>query len=376
MKVISVRNVHRALPEGVRHLALEGIRMDTRNGPVLRSPEPVVTRYDRPWERVVFWPERDANPFFHYLETIWMLAGANRLDYLTLFNKNMASYSDDGHTTHAGYGHRLIMHWKFDQIATALHCLHTNPSDRRVLMQIWDPMVDMDEDKKDIPCNFAIDLKIVQGKLQFIVHCRSNDMIWGAYGANAVHMSMIHQVIAELLGVEIGPYFQISDDFHGYRKTLDPLFFLADEVEDGMSTRSCFYSGTDYQRSKLLQDTDGTLPVRRWELLQNRCARFVNSVAKYQEEAGQILWESQQLTGHWTDPMLRDADLMVRGWCRYREWVRKRRDGDYSATYLEMAKNVVRSIEDPQWSLACLQWLERRDRNWQRAKDDGVFHEQ
>jgi hypothetical protein len=42
---------------------------------VLVSQTPVVTCYSAPTQRVLFSPMRDANPFFHLMEALWMLAG-------------------------------------------------------------------------------------------------------------------------------------------------------------------------------------------------------------------------------------------------------------------------------------------------------------
>jgi hypothetical protein len=49
--------------------------------------------------------------------------------------------------------------------------------------------------------------------------CRSNDIIWGCYGANAVHMSMLHEYLAGHIGVPVGVYTQISFDWHTYLET-------------------------------------------------------------------------------------------------------------------------------------------------------------
>jgi hypothetical protein len=45
---------------------------------------------------------------------------------------------------------------------------------------------------------------------------RSNDVIWGAYGSNVVHFSMLQELIASELGVECGTYTQMSNNFHLY----------------------------------------------------------------------------------------------------------------------------------------------------------------
>ena len=41
-------------------------------------------------------------------------------------------------------------------------------------------------------------------------------MLWGAYGANAVHMSVLQEYVATALNVSIGTYTQMSDSLHIY----------------------------------------------------------------------------------------------------------------------------------------------------------------
>src|SRR5262245_36160296 len=72
----------------------------SRNGPVLRLPTPLMVVYDRPNERVLFDSFRNANPFFHLMEGIWMLAGRNDLEFVAQFASNLRNYSDDGRSIH------------------------------------------------------------------------------------------------------------------------------------------------------------------------------------------------------------------------------------------------------------------------------------
>src|SRR4029077_16487666 len=71
----------------------------------------------------------------------------------------------------------------------------------------------------DIPCNDLLMFKIRDDLLDLTVCCRSNDAIWGAYGANAVQFSMIQEIVAGALGIAVGAYRQISDSFHVYVNT-------------------------------------------------------------------------------------------------------------------------------------------------------------
>lgn len=106
MHVLHVRNVNAALQRGVHLIFNEGVRRDSRNGPVKVIPEPVTTVYRKPLERVLFAAERDANPFFHFFEALWMLAGRSDVHFPARFAGNIVNYSDDGDTLHGAYGRR------------------------------------------------------------------------------------------------------------------------------------------------------------------------------------------------------------------------------------------------------------------------------
>lgn len=233
MEIISARNVNYALPQGHELLRAFGHLRESRAGNVLVYNGPVTTVYDNPMERVLLHPHRDANPFFHLFESLWMLAGRNDLPPLTFFVARMAEFSDDGGATQPGaYGFRWREHFNLsgdsfqqtDQIDWAITRLRENPNDRRVVIQMWDAEVDpqaADSDGADVPCNLvALPSINIDGRLDLTVFCRSNDMVWGAYGANAVHFSMLQEYIATALGVPVGKYCQVSNNFHAYTDTI------------------------------------------------------------------------------------------------------------------------------------------------------------
>jgi len=128
----------------------------------------------------------------------------------------MADYSDDGEVFHAAYGCRLRNTIWGDQIKEAIKMLKEDPDTRRCVLQIWDARYDLNANSKDIPCNDLVFLKIRNGHLNMTVCNRSNDMIWGAYGANVVQFSMIQEYIANKVGANVGIYNQVSDSFHVY----------------------------------------------------------------------------------------------------------------------------------------------------------------
>lgn len=218
MHTINVRNVNDAYAEAMYIMAMIGVPKPSRVGGTLSAVGPVMTVYSHPTERMLFDFRRDANPFFHIFEGIWMLAGRNDVKWLSQFNSRMADFSDDGHTFHGTYGFRWREHFGVDQIKAAVRELKRNPATRRVVLAMWDPIADLGKvaTGRDVPCNTTIYLMVRQGALDMTVCCRSNDIVWGCYGANAVHMSMLQEFVAQAADIPVGKYYQFSNDWHVY----------------------------------------------------------------------------------------------------------------------------------------------------------------
>jgi hypothetical protein len=97
---------------------------------------------------------------------------------------------------------------------------------------MWDPETDLGRQGKDLPCNLTATFQInVDGALDLSVFNRSNDIIWGCYGANAVHFSFLLEYMARWIGVPVGRYSQISINWHGYLETFKPLAEKKDLIQ-------------------------------------------------------------------------------------------------------------------------------------------------
>lgn len=222
MRTIHADNVNEALYLGLRLLRAFGHKRQSRNGEVLVVDGPVCTIYEHPMERVCLSPLRNANPFFHLFESLWMLSGRNDVAFVAQFAKTMTDFSDDGITFHGAYGHRWRKFFNKDQLPVIINRLRKNPDDRRCVLQMWDANADLDANVRDVPCNTQIYFSVDRnGRLDMTVCNRSNDIIWGAYGANAVHMSVLQEYIAYAVEVPIGRYYQISNNWHAYTKILE-----------------------------------------------------------------------------------------------------------------------------------------------------------
>lgn len=217
MRVIRATNVNDALIRGLDlfRSPVNYREQTSRNGLTREVVEPVTTVYTRPMERVLFSDTRDANPFFHLIEALWILAGRRDVRPLARFNPRMADYSDSGYAFHGAYGWRLRA-YDGDYLKRVVDQLRRDPDSRQAVLAIWRPELDAAGGSRDIPCNDMVMFKVRDNRLNMSVLNRSNDMLWGAYGANAVQFAFLLEYVAAAIGVAPGEYRQVSDSFHVY----------------------------------------------------------------------------------------------------------------------------------------------------------------
>jgi hypothetical protein len=320
MKVINARNVNEAYVIGLGYLRAVGEHQDSRVGKVLVAPEPVTTVYRVPSERVLFNVARDANPFFHLFEGLWMLAGRNDVEWIDRYNSTFKQFSDDGVIFNAAYGFRWRKHFDTDQLEDLIKMLRRDPETRRAVISMWDPYADFDSEGKDFPCNLNIAFRINHKRLHMTVFNRSNDMIWGAYGANAVHMSMLHEYMCAMTHNMMGNYYQVSNNMHAYTDILE-------KVGTPDPHPSCPYDRGAVKTRRLVDDPstfDTDLQAWIAEPLRQQMALYSNSFFTEVATPMQWAWEFHKLKKY------------------------------------PQALEHVSKIQATDWQLACRQWITRR----------------
>lgn len=338
MYVINARNVNDAYDQGLIHLLKEGEVQDTRAGQVIVLPYPLTTVYEKPTERVLFDPVRDANPFFHLFESLWMLSGRNDATWLDQFVSDFsARFAEDDGMQHGAYGYRWRNHFYSDQLPVLIRILRTNNNDRRAVLTMWDPASDLGvQDKKDIPCNSQAFLRVRKESsgpvLDITVCCRSNDAIWGAYGANAVHFSVLLEYLARMIGVGVGKYYQVSNNFHAYTEIIDKLIANGGRQIFVQPYESEGYTPTPLIHRSLAFDSD-LADFMEWTKLPGGPLPFLRNT--WFEETAAPLFTINRL------------------------WKAKHR--------LEAWDKLVGSKISPDWKRAAQEWMERRMKPEERA---------
>lgn len=333
MIVVNARNAHQGLVEGLHRIKNEGRPRKSRNGGVLSFTVPYSTTYRQPRERVVFHPRRDANPFFHFFESLWMLAGQNDVATVEQFAANMREYSDDGLVFNAAYGYRWRRHFGTDQLATIVQALTDSPDCRRQVLGIWDPRHDLGLKSKDLPCNTQAYFQVShEGALDMMVTNRSNDIVWGTYGANAVQFSVLLEYVASRIGRPVGLYHQVSMNTHLYTRRHEELMNdLAKEAPMPPEQWSCPYSRGEVTPFPLVN-----LPGGRWD-----------------RELKEFFIRGYSV--NYVDPFFEDvAKPLLEAWQAHK------------ARNYGRAKVAIMQCAASDWQRAGHEWLERREERWTR----------
>ncbi len=173
---------------------------------------------DRPTERLLFVPGRNNNIFATIAETMWVLAGRNDLSYLTPYLERAPQFSDDGGKTwRAAYGPRLRDWNGTDQLAEIVKLFRRDPNTRRAAMTLFDPDRDFVE-SNDIPCNNWLHFIARDGQLNLHVAARSTDIWWGFSGINAFEWSLLLEVMAHWVGLDVGRLAFFTSSLHLYER--------------------------------------------------------------------------------------------------------------------------------------------------------------
>ncbi len=331
--IISADNINGAFQQAMEVLRDFGEPTETRNGEAWVIPYPVITHYDNPRDRVLFSSVRDANPFFHFMESLWMLAGRRDVAFLERFNSTIGQFSDDSVTLNGAYGYRWINEWEIDQIEEIVSLLKQSPESRRAVLEMWSVADLTEQNSKDLPCNTHVYFDLRGGKLNMTVCNRSNDAVWGCYGANVVHFSVLQEYVAGMLEVEMGWYCQMSNNLHIYTNVpnfdelIDSELVSVDSYKDGVTvSRPMFDAGQN--------------PLS-WD---NDLETFINYVES------NVKVTNTMNPQHYTHSFFSFvAEPMFHAWLCYKEDNLKDAITEYAV-----------QIEAEDWKDDCLSWLGRR----------------
>ena len=150
-------------------------------------------------------------------ELMWYLAKSNKLamiqHYIPLYEQ-----SADGDEIFGGYGPRLFDWHGINQFRNVRDLLRDNPDTRRAVVQLFSAH-DIVEPHKDVPCTCSLQFMRRNDRLHMITTMRSNDMYLGL-PHDIFCFTMLQEIMARDLGVELGKYVHMVGSMHIYRRNV------------------------------------------------------------------------------------------------------------------------------------------------------------
>ena len=294
MYIIQGDNPTQLYFQSLSDLFFTGDRVAPR-GKLIREMRPACFEFINPYNRVTFLHGRRINPFFQVAESLWILSGRADVEWLQVFNKNIAQFSDDGKWFNASYGERMRTWNKnalhsfilnpVDQLVDVYRKILADPDTRQAVIVLSNPMFDnstytIDEHGKDICCNLCLTFKIRQNKFHMTVFNRSNDIHWGLFGANLCQFSTIQETLfswlkhsgyPQFVQLEMGTYNHITDSLHVYlddygaKITEDVLSQY--QTESARKTLDVPFTFSSEPRMTLSAEKFSTFLVMFWQVL-------------------------------------------------------------------------------------------------------------
>lgn len=240
------------LVETAKLLLSDGQKRNVRDNVCYELPEPYVFKITNPLAREITIHERGWLKVLPYAESLWIASGRNDMKYITHYLPRMTDFSDDGIYMRGGYGPRIrhydasiddcqisdysiIGQQGLDMFRYIVDSFHEDSNTRRAIISLGDNSKDCFskdgkvKSTKDIPCTRELHFikQPSSNKLDLIATMRSNDFIWGASAVNIFNYTFMQEYMAAILGMEVGNYYHIAENFHYYERHSEKVKLLA-----------------------------------------------------------------------------------------------------------------------------------------------------
>ncbi len=145
---------------------------------------------------------------------LWYLAGSDEYGFIKYYIPEYPNETGAAHLRDA-YGPRLRPA-KGDQLQWIVEILRKKPNSRRAVIPLYG-VEDTYTDLSEVPCTCTLQFLIRGGRLELLAHMRSNDAYLGLPN-DVFAFTMIQELIARSLSVEVGRYKHLVGSLHLYEK--------------------------------------------------------------------------------------------------------------------------------------------------------------
>jgi thymidylate synthase len=162
--------------------------------------------------------ETRGKPFSCLGELCWYLAKSDELAFIEYYISEYEKYAD-GDKIFCGYGPRFFDWNGIDQVANIVALLKEKRPSRQAVIQLFDAR-DIIEKHNHVPCTCTLQFMIRRDQLLMFVNMRSNDAYRGL-PHDIFAFTMLQEITARELGVEIGTYKHSVGSLHLYEENIE-----------------------------------------------------------------------------------------------------------------------------------------------------------
>lgn len=146
----------------------------------------------------------------------WIMSGSDRLSDVEYYDSKARRFSDDGLTIPGSCDGARLLNPRpgFNQLERIIRLLAAEPGGRRGVATIYHPE-DAGRSSRDIPCHIALAYNVRDGGLQATTIMRSSNAL-KVLPYDLFLMSLLAEVVACTLGVELHGYYQFAVSIHVY----------------------------------------------------------------------------------------------------------------------------------------------------------------
>ena len=159
--------------------------------------------------------ERKWSADYAEAEWQWYLSGDRSIEKLgEIYGKIPEIWkqmADEDGCVNSNYGWQWMRN---AQLANVVNILRDEKDTRQATISIYDGK-EIHKYEYDTPCTYAVQFTIIDGLLCMSVYMRSNDL-WYGFCNDQYQFSQLQELVASMLGIEIGWYYHHAHNMHLY----------------------------------------------------------------------------------------------------------------------------------------------------------------
>jgi thymidylate synthase len=200
-------------------LLTAGIQASPRDLPTVELP-PVQLVLANPRRRILTSSSRKWSLPLAVGEFCWHLSASDELSFIRYYSSRWNDFADDEQTIRGScYGFRIFRQSETgtSQWSVALNLLRQDPFSRRAVLLMSQPLTTSDVAARDVACASSLQFLLRGRHLHAFLHMRSEDAFWGL-PYDVFLFTMLQELFAAELGVELGVYYHSVGSLHLYTK--------------------------------------------------------------------------------------------------------------------------------------------------------------